>query len=67
MNNLQGIMSGQAELKDTYPSAAYDALQRRRGKLMESLKKKADVMTNVPGQDAMAKPQRELRPKKVGA
>lgn len=65
MNNFQGLMSGKGEMKDTYPSAAYDALKKRKLKLREDLALKAKSVKDMGNEDYMGKPERHLQPRKV--
>lgn len=64
MNQFQGILSGGAELKDTYPSAAYEALKKRKAKLRESLANRASGVGKMEA-NLDAKPKGAVRPKKV--
>ena len=64
MNKFQGILSGGSELKDNYPSAAYDALQKRKYKLRDSLEKRASQIKNIDEEKNMSPPRKSIRPMK---
>lgn len=67
MNKNQGMMSGGAELQDSYPSAAYEALKKRKMSLRDSLTRRAASVKNANvNSSEMAKPQKSLRPKRIG-
>lgn len=66
MNNFQSIESGKGELMDNYPSAAYEALKKRKSNLRAGLKEKAASLKDAKMNPAMPRPTANLKPKSRG-